>query len=120
MVRDICAHTQPPLQIQVGGKIPPTAPNAETLDTAGLIEFDGIAMFLYEKAENLDALTSHPYYTDVIEPDENKFIDKSAFNKGSVATFTGMQVEVVEDKQNVWEGNGTLREEYQKKFETYL
>lgn len=77
-------------------------------------------MFLYEKSENIEALTAHPYYTDVIEPDENKFIDKTAFNKGSVATYNGTQIEVVEDYQEVWVGDGNLRDEYQKKFETYL
>lgn len=96
--------------------ISPTPPGE---DPDELTEFDGIAMFLYPTAENIEALTAHPYYADVIAPDEAEFIDKAAVNAGSVAMYSGSQVEVVEDYQNVWVGDAGIREEYQRKFESY-
>ena len=116
-VRHIPANSAP--QVQVGGNIPVTAANVTAPENPEMVEFDGIAMFLYQKPENLEALTAHPYYTDVIAPDEAKFIDKSAFNGGQVATYIGKNVEVVEDLQNVWVGDAKLRDEYQKKFDEY-
>lgn len=100
--------------------IPPTEQGSNEPASPELVPFDGIAMFLYESPEVLEAMLKHPYYTEVIEPDEHKLIDKEAFNGGQVATFTGLHVEVVDDKKDVWVGDDGLRAKYQKLFETYI
>ena len=48
-----------------------------------LIEFDGIALFLYEKPEFLAAMLRHSYYIDVVAPDEARFIDKAAVRRNN-------------------------------------
>lgn len=83
------------------------------------VEFDGIAMFMYRAPEVLTAFLAHPYYTEVVLPDEGVFIDKTAFNGGQVAVFVGQHMEVVDDKQSVWIGNSTMREKYQQIFDSY-
>ena len=85
-----------------------------------LIEFDGIALFLYEKPEFLAAILRHPYYIDVVAPDEALFIDKAAFGNGQVATYVGTHISAVDDNQDDWAGNDVVREKYRKLFESYL
>ncbi|KAI6781921.1 uncharacterized protein J7T54_005131 [Emericellopsis cladophorae] len=107
-------------QIQVGGQILPTEGGASAPASDELVDFDGIAMFLYESPEVLTAMLSHPYYLDVVEPDEHVFIDKDAFGLGMVATFIGTNVEVVDRARDVWIGDEDTHEQYQEIFEAYL
>lgn len=76
-------------------------------------------MFLYESADDLTAMLAHPYYTDVVEPDEHVFIDKSAYGNGQVATYIGEHIEVLDDKRNVWVGDKKTQKKYQKLFNSY-
>ena len=107
-------------QIQVGGKILPTEAGASSPASNELVDFDGIAMFLHESPDVLTAMLSHPYYIEVVEPDEHVFIDKAAFGLGMVATFIGTNIEVVDRARDVWVGDETTRAEYEEKFRTYL
>lgn len=84
------------------------------------VEFDGIAMLLYPSVEVIHAFVTHPYYTDVVEPDEHNFMDKSAFGAGMVATFRGTQIEVADDNEYVWTGDRATRQLYMDLFATYL
>lgn len=77
-------------------------------------------MFLYRSDEVLAAMLAHPYYLNVVEPDEHVFIDKSAFGAGMVATFVGKNIEIVDGKKDVWVGEKATRERYQDIFESYL
>ncbi|KAE8320133.1 EthD domain-containing protein [Aspergillus transmontanensis] len=85
-----------------------------------LVSFDGVAMFLYPDPSALTAMLSHPYYIDIVEKDEETFIDKSAYGDGMVTTYVGKNVEVVDEGSNVWVGDATTAEKYQKLFESYL
>lgn len=76
-------------------------------------------MFLYESADDLTAMLSHPYYIDVVEPDEHVFIDKSAYGNGMVATYIGENIEVVDDERSVWVGDKKTRNKYQRLFKSY-
>ncbi|KAH8883715.1 hypothetical protein GQ53DRAFT_663250 [Thozetella sp. PMI_491] len=107
-------------QIQVGGMVLPTAAGSTTPNSTVPVEFDGIAMFLYKSADVLTAMLSHPYYLEVIAPDEAVFIDKSAFGNGMVATWIGTNIEVTENGLDVWEGNSTYGGYYQRLFNSYL
>ncbi|CAG9982130.1 unnamed protein product [Clonostachys byssicola] len=107
-------------QVQVGGQILPTKPGSETLASNELVEFDGIAMFLYESPDILTAMLSHPYYLEVVEPDEHNFIDKEAYGGGMVATFVGTHIEAVDRAKDVWVGNSKTRAEYRELFASYL
>lgn len=104
----------------MGGLIPPTDGGASEPSSRDLVEFDGIAMFLYESPEVLADMLAHPYYVDVVEPDEHKFIDKNAFGGGMVATYIGMHVEAVDGARDVWVGDEKIREEYKEVFEGYV
>ncbi|CAF3457021.1 hypothetical protein SNK05_006183 [Fusarium graminearum] len=106
-------------QIQVGGKIVPTDAGASAPASNNLVDFDGVAMFLYESADDLTAMLSHPYYIDVVEPDEHVFIDKSAYGNGMVATYIGENIEVVDDERSVWVGDEKTRNKYQRLFKSY-
>ena len=97
----------------------PTEGNSTEPTSTDLVPFDGIAMFLYESPDVLGAMLSHPYYTDVVLPDENKLIDKEAFGGGMVATYIGAHVEVIDGDKDVWVGDKELRTKYQKLFEQY-
>lgn len=108
------------LQIQVGGKILPTDAGADGPSSTELVEFDGIAMFLYESPEALTAMLSHPYYINVVAADEARFIDKSAPGNGFVAMFVGTNIEVVNRAEDVWVGDQDQREKFQKLFNSYL
>lgn len=110
----------PTPQIQVGGKIPPTEAGADGPASTELVEFDGIAMFLYPEPEALNAMLSHPYYIDVVLPDEHKFVDKKAFGAGMVATYVGTHIEAVDGGQDVWLGLKSTRDKYQRLFDSYL
>ncbi|KAF6801125.1 ethyl tert-butyl ether degradation [Colletotrichum sojae] len=106
-------------QVRAGGQILPTEMGADAPASTTPVEFDGVAMFMYRAPEVLAAFVAHPYYTEVVLPDEHVFIDKAAFGGGQVATFVGPHFEVVNDKQDVWIGNSTMREKYQKIFDSY-
>ncbi|CAH0021763.1 unnamed protein product [Clonostachys rhizophaga] len=107
-------------QIQVGGKILPTDAGADGPSSTELVDFDGIAMFLYESPEALIAMLSHPYYVNVVAVDEARFIDKSAPGNGFVAMFVGTNIEVVDRAEDVWVGDQEQREKFQKLFNSYL
>ena len=77
-------------------------------------------MFLYPEPEALNAMLSHPYYLEVVAPDEAKFIDKESFGGGMVATYIGTNIEAVDDGQDVWLGRRSTREKYQRLFQSYL
>ncbi|GKU06391.1 hypothetical protein FLAG1_07987 [Fusarium langsethiae] len=106
-------------QIRVGGNIVPTDAGASAPASNKLVEFDGIAMFLYESPDDLTAMLAHPYYIDVVEPDEHVFIDKYAYGNGMVATYIGENIEVVDDERSVWVGDKKTRNKYQKLFKSY-
>jgi hypothetical protein len=114
-----CTHTNSSQKIQVGGQILPTEGGSLRPASNMTVEFDGIAMFLYKSADVLTAMLSHPYYIDVVEPDEHVFIDKAAFGSGMVATFIGSQVEVVNERKDVWVGDESVRALYQEMFDSY-
>ncbi|KAK7432179.1 hypothetical protein QQZ08_001124 [Neonectria magnoliae] len=107
-------------QIQVGGKILPTEAGASQPASNNLVVFDGIAMFLYSSPDVLTAMSSHPYYLEVVEPDEHIFIDKEAFGGGMVATYVGEHIEAVDRSKDVWVGNKATRRKFQKLFKSYL
>lgn len=77
-------------------------------------------MFLYKSADVLTEMLSHPYYIEIVEPDEHKFIDKSAYGNGMVATYIGKHIEAVDKGRDVWVGDKTTLKKYQKIFNTYL
>lgn len=77
-------------------------------------------MFLYASADVLTAMLSHPYYLEVVEPDEHVFIDKEAFGGGMVATYIGKNIEAVDGAKDVWVGDKATRKKYQKLFKSYL
>jgi hypothetical protein len=104
----------------VGGHILPTEAGADEPASNEPVEFDGIAIFLYKDPEVLAAMLSHPYYIDVVEPDERVFIDKEAFGAGLVATYIGTNIEGVDGGKDVWVGDAATRDEYRRRFETYL
>ncbi|GKT66240.1 ethyl tert-butyl ether degradation protein [Colletotrichum tofieldiae] len=108
------------IKIQVGGQILPTAAGSSEPASTEPVNFDGIAMFLYKSDEVLTAMLAHPYYLEVVEPDEHVFIDKAAFGAGMVATFVGTDIEIVDGKQDVWVGDQAIREKYEKVFQSYL
>lgn len=68
-----------------------------TGEPAGLVEFDGIAMFLVPSLDSFRAAVEDPYYLKVVEPDEHNLMDKSATGRGVVASFQGLIVPVVQD-----------------------
>ncbi|CAH0027759.1 unnamed protein product [Clonostachys rhizophaga] len=107
-------------QVQVGGQVLPTKTGSETPVSNELVEFDGIAMFLYESPDVLAAMLSHPYYLEVVEPDEHNFIDKEAYGGGMVATFVGTHIEAVDRAKVVWVGSSKTRAEYRELFASYL
>ncbi|CAM1503372.1 Fc.00g081480.m01.CDS01 [Cosmosporella sp. VM-42] len=107
-------------QVQVGGQIVPTAAGASEPASNELVDFDGIAMFLYGSADVLTAMLSHPYYIEVVEPDEHVFIDKEAFGNGMVATYIGKHIEAVDRARDVWVGDRATLRKFQKLFNTYL
>jgi hypothetical protein len=106
-------------QIQVGGQILPTEGGSLTPASNTPVEFDGIAMFLYKSADVLGEMLAHPYYIEVVEPDEHVFIDKAAFGGGMVATFIGTQIEVVDHSKDVWVGDRAVGDKFQELFATY-
>ncbi|TID02474.1 hypothetical protein CH35J_004803 [Colletotrichum higginsianum] len=107
-------------QIQVSGQVLPTLVGRDEPSSEVPVEFDGIAMLLYPSVEVIHAFVTHPYYTDVVEPDEHNFMDKSAFGAGMVATFRGTQIEVADDNEYVWTGDRATRQLYMDLFATYL
>ncbi|KAM5347458.1 hypothetical protein ACJ41O_010463 [Fusarium nematophilum] len=107
-------------QVQVGGQVLPTAGGASEPASDEPVEFDGIAMFLYSSPDVLTEMLSHPYYLEVVEPDEHVFIDKEAFGAGMVATYIGTHVEAVDRAKDVWLGDEATRVQYQELFKSYL
>lgn len=77
-------------------------------------------MFLYDTPDVLTAMLTHPYYLDVVEPDEHVFIDKSAFGNGMVATYIGENIEVVDRARDVWVGDAATRKKFTDLFNSYL
>lgn len=77
-------------------------------------------MFLYEAPEVLTAMLSHPYYLEIVAPDEAVFIDKAAFGGGMVATYVGKHIEAVDSGNDVWVGDKEIHDKYQKLFKSYL
>ncbi|KAE9570498.1 hypothetical protein CGCF415_v011118 [Colletotrichum fructicola] len=108
-----------PSQVRIGGLVLPTEAGATEPASDVPVEFDGVAMFLYRSPDDLAAMISHPYYTEVVLPDEGVFIDKSAFGGGQVASFVGAHFEVVDDKKDIWIGSDADREKYQQLFDSY-
>ncbi|EMT74233.1 EthD domain-containing protein [Fusarium oxysporum II5] len=106
-------------QVRVSGKIVPTDAGATEPVSNNLVDFDGIAMFLYESADVLIDMLSHPYYVNVVEPDEHVFIDKSAHGNGMVATYIGEHIDAVDDAKSVWKGDKKTLSKYQKLFKKY-
>ncbi|KAF4427504.1 hypothetical protein CGGC5_v014341 [Colletotrichum fructicola Nara gc5] len=106
-------------QVRIGGLVLPTEAGATEPASDVPVEFDGVAMFLYRSPDDLAAMISHPYYTEVVLPDEGVFIDKSAFGGGQVASFVGAHFEVVDDKKDIWIGSDADREKYQQLFDSY-
>ncbi|TDZ29962.1 hypothetical protein C8035_v003727 [Colletotrichum spinosum] len=89
-------------QIQVGGYVLPTAAGATKPASDIPVAFDGIANFRYRRPDDLTAMLEHPYYRDIVGPDETVFIDKKAFGGGQVATFVGIFWGVVSNNNVVW------------------
>ncbi|KAH7205535.1 EthD domain-containing protein [Fusarium oxysporum] len=106
-------------QVRVAGKIVPTDAGATEPVSNNLVDFDGIAMFLYESADVLIDMLSHPYYVNVVEPDEHVFIDKSAHGNSMVATYIGEHIDAVDDAKSVWKGDKKTLSKYQKLFKEY-
>ncbi|KAH7174813.1 EthD domain-containing protein [Fusarium flagelliforme] len=106
-------------QVRVAGKIVPTDAGAEAPVSNQLVDFDGVALFLYESADDLLAMLAHPYYIEVVEPDEHVFIDKSAHGNGQVATYIGEHIDVVDNEKTVWVGDKKTKKKYEKLFKSY-
>ncbi|KAJ0347623.1 hypothetical protein COL154_013825 [Colletotrichum chrysophilum] len=106
-------------QIQVAGHVLPIVAGATEPASDVPVAYDGIAIFRYRSPDDLTAMLAHPYYKDVVSPDETVFIDKSAFGGGQVATHVGIYFGVVSNNNIVWVGNRTMEEEYQELFDSY-
>ncbi|KZL86880.1 hypothetical protein CI238_09235 [Colletotrichum incanum] len=107
-------------QIQASGRVLPTLVGQDAPSSNVPVDFDGIAMLLYPSVEVIHAFVTHPYYVNVVEPDEHIFMDKSAFGAGMVATFRGTHIDVVDDNEYVWAGDQATRQTYQELFEKYM
>ena len=97
------------IQFRTFGKVIPvssaeSAPNVAdvemTGETDGLVEFDGIAMFLVPSLDSFKAAVEDPYYINVVQPDEYNLMDKSAPGRGVVASFQGSIVPIVQNGVN--------------------
>lgn len=100
---------------------PESAPNVAGVelkgDTAGLVEFDGIAMFLVASLDSFKTAVEDPYYLNVVLPDEYNLMDKSAPGRGVVASYQGNIVPIV---QNGVDATGDeLSKEVQKSREAF-
>ncbi|KAG6359628.1 hypothetical protein INS49_013150 [Diaporthe citri] len=113
-------------QLRTFGKVTPasspeSAPNVEDVEskgeTAGLVEFDGIAMFLVPSLDSFKAAVEDPYYLNVVQPDEYNLMDKSAPGRGVVASFQGLMVPIVQNGDDVT--GDEQRAEVQKSREAF-
>lgn len=84
------------------------------------VEFDGIVQFTVQGPDEMEIITAHPYYLEIVVPDEGNFIDTEAFGHGRIASYMGRQVEGISQAEDVWVGDEELRAKYQEVFETYL
>jgi hypothetical protein len=66
-------------------------------DATQPIEFDGIALTLVADLKAMEGRASDAYYTEVVKPDEERFLDKDAPGAGIVAIFVGENVPIMED-----------------------
>ena len=60
------------------------------------MEFDGIALSLVPSMDGMAGRFEDPYFTDVIEVDEAKFLDRNAPGKGVIAIFFGHSENILE------------------------
>ena len=97
----------------------PQAAGSPEPESRELVGFDGVALFLYTNPDDIAAFVAHPYYKEVVAPDEAVFIDTQAYNGGMVATYVGPHVDVVEGGDDVWAGDDGTRAEYQALFDKY-
>lgn len=72
------------------------------------VHFDGIAMFEVRNLEEFRKAFEDPYFTDVVELDEWKLIDKEGLCKGIVVSYSGKLVTVIDG------GLSKLREDDKK------
>lgn len=86
-------------------------------ETAGLVEFDGIAMFLVPSLDRFKAAVEDPYYLNVVEPDEHNLMDKSAPGRGVVTSFQGLMVPIVQNGDDA--AGHEQRAEVQKSREAF-
>ncbi|RDB30769.1 putative decarboxylase tpcK [Hypsizygus marmoreus] len=73
--------------------------------TPSAMEYDGYGQLTAQSLEDIQAALQDPYYAEVIEPDERRFIDKSA----AMVTAAGHQVDILkggEDVRRVEESTG--------------
>lgn len=69
------------------------------------------------EAESMDVIRAweHPYYKEVLEPDEYNFVDKKAEDKGLVAQSIGSTVAIVEEGKSVFgEEGGKERKQWEQ------
>jgi hypothetical protein len=78
-------------------------------------EFDGIALFVVPSLQHFDNAFKDPYYIEVIEPDERKFVDKEGSDGGVVAKVRGKMLDIGLDRKRSLGTTGTS-EKYRKAF----
>ncbi|KAK7186864.1 hypothetical protein PSPO01_06993 [Paraphaeosphaeria sporulosa] len=95
-------------QIHCAGRMVPSAasssaPNAvnQSALPSEPIEFDGIAIFLVKSLDSFLEAFKDPYYTHVIEPDEQTLLDKDGPGGGVVASWQGKLVSMTKDGKSV-------------------
>ncbi|KAF2794195.1 hypothetical protein K505DRAFT_242652 [Melanomma pulvis-pyrius CBS 109.77] len=81
-------------QIHASGLIVPNS-DPENSSTEA-IEFDGIAMTLIPSMDAIAKRSDDPYFTEVIEPDEARFLDRDSPGKGIIAIFYGQSESFIE------------------------
>jgi len=53
-------------------------------------------MTLVPNMEGISSRFDDPYFTQVVEPDEEKFLDRDAPGKGVIAVFSGQSESIIE------------------------
>jgi hypothetical protein len=75
-------------------------------------------MFVVPSLQHFTNAFRDPYYLEVIEPDEKKFVDKEGPGGGLVARFLGKLVDIGIDGKSVL-GTRGKSEECRKAFEAF-
>jgi hypothetical protein len=111
--------------MHVSGLVVPNAASTQTASSPipvepyrGHTEFDGIAVFVVPSLEHFNNAFNDPYYIEVIEPDEKKFVDKEGLGGGLVARFQGKMLDIGLDRKSMF-GTTERSDNYRNAFEKF-